>query len=65
MVTILLPSNEDTCLYKLRLKIAPASYYQEAIQFSIDQKDLNEFFEPKYKQLFFIFKTQLLHFFLI
>ena len=47
MVTLLLPSLDDGCFFKLKLNIKPACYYQEAITFSIDQTDLDEFFEPK------------------
>jgi hypothetical protein len=47
MVTIVLPSNEDCCYYRLKLKILPGRYYQESIPFWVDQTDMDEFYQPK------------------
>jgi len=47
MVTITLPSLEDSCYYKLKLSILPGRYYQEAIPFSIEPVDKDDAFTPK------------------
>lgn len=51
MVSITLPSLEDSCYYKLKLSILPGKYYQEAIPFSIEPVNKDDVFTPNIKKL--------------
>ncbi len=47
IVSIVLPSADDACYYRLKLSVMPGRYYQEAIPFSIEPIDANDIFTPK------------------
>jgi hypothetical protein len=46
-VSIILPSYEDACYYKLILSILPGLYYREAIPFKIENINPTDIFQPK------------------
>lgn len=51
LVTIILPSIEDSCFYKLKLSLFPGKYYQEPIPFSIEPVNEDDVFKPNIKRL--------------
>lgn len=45
MVHLTLMSLQDYCFYKLKLKVKPGCYYQQAIPFLIERAE-GEIYEP-------------------
>lgn len=50
LLTLELPSVEDACYYRLKLKVLPGAYYQQPIEFSIEPLD-DSYFLPNVSRL--------------